>query len=151
MMTRAEAGLHDTIASRLGRSGQRYTAHRESLVRTLERSGKPLTLPDILDETPGLPQSSAYRNLVVLEHAGVVRRVITDEGFARYELAEALTEHHHHLVCSACGRVEDLMLPGQLEGTLDRTLDRLARRAGFAQVVHRLDLIGVCGDCVGSA
>lgn len=149
-MTRDGTDLHAAISGRLRRGGQRYTARREALVRTLARAGKPLTLPDILDQAPGLPQSSAYRNLVVLEHAGVVRRVVTDEGFARYELSEALTEHHHHLVCSVCGRVEDLTLPSQLEGSLDRTLDRLARRAGFAQVIHRLDLIGVCGDCMGT-
>jgi len=38
-------------------------------------------------------------------------------------------------------------LVSQLEGTLDRTLDRLAKRAGFAEVSHRLDLIGRCANC----
>ena len=38
-------------------------------------------------------------------------------------------------------------MPSDLEGTLDRTLDRLAERAGFADVDHRLDLIGTCADC----
>ena len=95
------------------------------------------------------PQSSAYRNLAVLEQAGVVRRVITEGEFARFELTEELTEHHHHLICSRCGRVEDVTVPSDLEGTLDKTLDRLAKRAGFADVDHRLDLIGTCGDCAG--
>ena len=35
-----------------------------------------------------MPQSSAYRNLAVLEQAGVIRRVITDDDFARFELDE---------------------------------------------------------------
>ena len=48
-----------------------------------------------------------YRNLVVLEQAGVVRRVTSTDDFARYELAEDLTEHHHHLICSSCGTVDD--------------------------------------------
>ena len=42
-------------------------------------------------------------------------------------------------------------MPSDLEGTLDRTLDRLARRAGFADVDHRLDLIGTCAECARRA
>lgn len=142
-----EDDLHTIAAARVRAEGQRYTAVRESLVAVLVRVGNPLTIADVLAACPGVPQSSAYRNLAVLEQAGIVRRVITDEGFARYELAEDLTEHHHHLVCSSCGRVEDVTIPGALETSMDRTLDRLARRTGFAQVSHRLDLIGTCRDC----
>jgi Fe2+ or Zn2+ uptake regulation protein len=145
-MTRTDE-LHSTAASRLRAAGQRFTAARESLLDALAGAGKPLTIADVLIACPGLPQSSAYRNLAALEQAAVVRRVITDEGSARYELAEDLTEHHHHLVCSTCGRVEDVTIPGELERSMDHTLDRLARRTGFAQVSHRLDLIGTCRDC----
>jgi Fe2+ or Zn2+ uptake regulation protein len=145
-MTRVD-DLHTTAAARLRAAGQRYTGAREALVVALAGAGKPLTIADVLSACPGVPQSSAYRNLAALEQAGIVRRVITDEDFARYELAEDLTEHHHHLVCSSCGRVEDVTIPGDLESSMDRTLDRLARRTGFAQVSHRLDLIGTCRDC----
>jgi Fe2+ or Zn2+ uptake regulation protein len=88
-----------------------------------------------------------YRNLAVLEQAGVVRRVITEGEFARFELAEDLTQHHHHLICSSCGRVEDVTVPRSFESSMDRTLDRLARKTGFATVSHRLDLIGTCRAC----
>ena len=77
----------------------------------------------------------------------MVRRVITEGEFARFELTEELTEHHHHLICSNCGRVEDVTIPPELESTMDRTVDRLARRSGFAKVRHRLDLIGTCRVC----
>jgi Fe2+ or Zn2+ uptake regulation protein len=73
--------------------------------------------------------------------------VISDEVFGRYELTEELTEHHHHLICSRCGRVEDVEIPVGLERSIDRTLDGLARGAGFATVGHRLDLIGRCRSC----
>ncbi len=139
--------LHTTIEARLRAVGQRYTPKRRALVDTLRRAGKPLSMTDVVSARSAPPQSSAYRNLAVLERAGVVRRVITEEEFARYELAEELTHHHHHLICSRCGRVEDVTVPSDLEGTLDRTLDRLAKRASFADVDHRLDLIGTCSDC----
>ena len=68
-------------------------------------------MTDVVSGRSAPPQSSAYRNLAVLEHAGVVRRVITEGEFARFELTEELTEHHHHLICSRCGRVEDVTVP----------------------------------------
>jgi Fe2+ or Zn2+ uptake regulation protein len=104
-------------------------------------------MPEILRGRRGLPQSSAYRNLGGLERAGVVRRIATEEEHGRWELTEELTGHHHHFMCSNCGRVQDVDLPPHLEAAMDRTLDRLAKGAGFATVSHRLDLIGLCSDC----
>lgn len=142
--------LHQEVASRLATSGQRYTRTRRRLVDILARAGMPLALPEIVRGRKNLPQSSAYRNLAELEAAGLIRRVASEDGFARYELAEELTGHHHHLMCSGCGRVQDLHIPIPLERRLDRTLDVLAREARFASVSHRLDLIGLCKTCASA-
>jgi Fur family ferric uptake transcriptional regulator len=139
--------VHDTAARRLREDGQRYTSQRRRLVQILARAGSPVSIPEILRGGRGLAQSSVYRNLVVLEQAGVTRRVVTEEDHARYELTEDLTGHHHHLVCSNCGRVEDVDLPTDFESSVDKTLERLARRAGFASAGHRLDVIGRCRNC----
>src|SRR5205814_2363608 len=80
-----------------------YTRNRRTLVEALDESDRPVSIPELLGERRDLAQSSAYRNLAVLERAGVVRRIVTSDEFARYELAEDLTEHHHHLICSVCG------------------------------------------------
>lgn len=137
---------HAVVAHRLSAVGQRYTSGRRRLVDALVAAPNPLAINELLAAS-ALPQSSAYRNLAVLEQAGAVRRVVTDEDFARYELAEPLAEHHHHLICSTCGRVEDVTIPASLEQSVDRTVEKLARRSGFATVAHRLDLIGTCRDC----
>jgi Fe2+ or Zn2+ uptake regulation protein len=139
--------LHREAAARLATSGQRYTPTRRRLVDILAKAGMPLSLPDIVRGRRNLPQSSAYRNLAELESAGLIRRVASEDGFGRFELAEELTGHHHHLMCSRCGRVQDLHIPTALEHQLDRALDALARDARFASVSHRLDLIGLCRDC----
>lgn len=141
------AALHQLAETRLEGASQRYTDQRRRLVQLLMSAGNPLSIPEMLRARRGLKQSSVYRNLAVLERAGVVRRVLTDEEFGRYELTEDLTGHHHHLMCSSCGKVEDVEIGSELERTLDRSLDRLARKAGFADVDHRLDLIGICSDC----
>ncbi|HKY14740.1 MAG TPA: transcriptional repressor, partial [Microthrixaceae bacterium] len=95
-------------------------------------------------------QSSAYRNLAELISADVVHRIVTSDEHARFELAEELTEHHHHLICVACGSVEDFTLAPDLEHALDTALDGVAGREGFAANHHRLDLVGRCQACRGS-
>lgn len=146
MSRAADLDPHAIVARWLSAMGQRYTAGRRRLVDALLEAPNPLAIHELLARSE-LPQSSAYRNLVVLEQAGAVRRVVTDEDFARYELAESLTAHHHHLICLSCGRVEDVMIPAALEADVDRTVGKLARRSGYETVAHRLDLVGTCGDC----
>ena len=94
------AGLAHEVATRLAGVGQRLTGTRRAIVEALANAEKPLSIPEILSTGGGLAQSSVYRNLAVLERAGAVTRVVTTDEWARFELSEALTGHHHHLVCS---------------------------------------------------
>jgi Fe2+ or Zn2+ uptake regulation protein len=145
------ADVHATVEARLRAVGQRYTPKRRELVEALRRAGRPAATNDRTGARDGLPQSSVYRNLAVLEQIAVARRVMTEEGTARYELAEDLTEHHHHLVCRDCGAVEDVTMPGGLERTITRALTQVAEGVGFVGVSHRLDLVGTCRRCGGGA
>jgi Fe2+ or Zn2+ uptake regulation protein len=135
------------IEARLRAAGQRYTDGRRQLVVRLRAAGQPLTIPELLDTAPRLPQSSAYRNLAVLEQAGVVHRIVANGDFACFELAEDLTEHHHHLICARCGSVEDFTAPPSLERSLGETASDIAAETGFTPDRHRLDLIGTCAAC----
>jgi Fe2+ or Zn2+ uptake regulation protein len=144
-----EARLHETVTRLLRAHGQRLTHHRGVIVDVLAEAAGPLTIPEILAARSGLAQSSVYRNLVVLEEAGVVHRMLTRDEFARYELAEDLTEHHHHLVCSNCGRVEDLPATPAVERSVAAAIDEAAHVAGFRTLHHRLDLVGLCANCGG--
>jgi Fe2+ or Zn2+ uptake regulation protein len=139
--------MRDTIALRLGQHQQRMTAVRDQIVGVLASTDRPLTIPEILDAGHGLAQSSVYRNLVVLEEADVVHRIVTRDEFARYELAEDLTGHHHHLVCASCGRVEDLPASESIERSVEAAVAQAARKVGFRTRHHRLDLVGTCADC----
>jgi Fe2+ or Zn2+ uptake regulation protein len=139
--------LDRTAAARLHDAGQRYTSSRAALVELLAGSNRPLTIPEILDARRGMPQSSVYRNLTVLEEAGLVQRVASSDEWARFELAEDLTEHHHHQICTSCGQVRDVTLPPGVERSLDASLSKLAAANGFTLQHHRLDLVGLCEDC----
>ena len=139
--------LDDLVAERLRVTGQRYTAARRELVDRLRAASQPVTLPDLL-EGSSLAQSSAYRNLALLEQAGAVHRIVTSADHARYELAEDLTEHHHHhLICTSCGQVEDFTVSPALERSLHDAAGEVRDVAGFTAAHHRLDLIGTCRSC----
>lgn len=139
--------LHDTAVLRLRRLGQRYTGNRRSIVEALASGRQPMTTADIRGSQRGLALSSVYRNLAVLEQAGVVHRIVSSDEFARYELAEDLTEHHHHMICSRCGSVEDFTPPPSFEKDAAKALGRVAARKGFSLQSHRFDLIGLCSRC----
>lgn len=139
--------IHTEAQLRLDQVQQRYTPLRRKIVDALIVSGHPLTTQDVRDMTKGLAQSSVYRNLVVLEESGVVVKVVTTGDIGRYELSEDLTGHHHHLICSRCGAVRDIIVPESLELDIDRTLSKLAGSEGFALDHHRLDVIGRCANC----
>ena len=139
-------GFEDVVASRLRRLGQRLTPRRRRLLDVLARAGQPLTITEILGRDGSLVMSSAYRNLVVLEQAGLVQRLSSGEGFARFELREELTQHHHHLVCSSCGSVEDVPAEPAIEEAVTALASRL-RAERFTPIGHRLDVFGLCSNC----
>ena len=146
-MATETTNVHDLASVRLRALDQRYTRGRRAIVEVLAGADAPLSIPQLLECDRSLPQSSAYRNLAELERAGVVHRIVTSDEFSRYELAEDLTEHHHHLICTTCGDVRDFTVSSALEDELDRALDRIAGAHGFAPDHHRLDLVGTCSTC----
>lgn len=146
-MASAHADIHRTVRDLLDQHDQRYTAGRRAVVAALADAGGPVTLPELIDRAPQVAQSSAYRNLAVMEEVGVVRRLVHSTEHARYELAEHLTEHHHHLICESCGSVRDVTLTPQLERRLDDAFDALAASEGFTATHHTIDLYGRCADC----
>lgn len=139
--------LHRTVGSRLHDSRERYTGNRRALVQILADASQPVAIREILGTRGDLAQSSVYRNLVVLERAGVVRRVQGPDEFARYELEEDLTHHHHHVVCSSCGAVRDFVTSPTLERTIQHVVDDASQQTGFALERHSLDLFGLCRGC----
>jgi Fur family transcriptional regulator, ferric uptake regulator len=139
--------IHRTAAERLRDDDQRYTAGRRAIVTALAESSRPLTIAELLETDPSLAQSSAYRNLTVLEQAKVVHRVIGTDEFARFELAEDLAGHHHHLICSTCGSVADFTVDPHIESLLDDAVRAVADDTGFRADHHRLDLVGLCSAC----
>lgn len=147
----ALTSVHEQAALRMAGMEQRYTPARQSLVATLAAAGRPLSIPEILAADDQVAQSSAYRNLTALVEAGVVRRVTGPDDHGRFELAEALAGHHHHLACGGCGKVEDVAPSPRLERAMAEAARLVAEEQGYEVTGHQVDLVGLCPDCRGVA
>lgn len=139
--------IHTAVFDLLHNAGHRYTDKRRAIIDILIQAGKPMLITDILLRAKNVPQSTLYRNLLVLEETKAVVRVVTNAESGCYELAEHLMGHHHHMVCAQCGSVRDVLVPEHLEHELEKAFAKVARREGFSIDRHQLDLIGRCKNC----
>lgn len=141
-------GLDREVESRLAEHGVRYTAGRETVIHALAGADGPLSASELYDDISGdLPLSSIYRSLSVLEEAGVLSPHHGTKGLTRYELAEWLKGHHHHLVCIDCGAVEDVDVADHHEIQVDEVVTAISSRASFTPINHALEIEGRCSRC----
>ena len=74
-------------------------------------------------------------------HYGFAQRRDFDGHEPNYEHRH-LGQHHDHLICTRCGRVEEFVNP-----TIEALQGTAARDKGFTPLEHRLDIYGLCADC----
>jgi Fur family transcriptional regulator, ferric uptake regulator len=86
--------------------------------------------------------ASVYRALEGLDVLGLVQRVDLGDGVARFEPSLAGGDHHHHLVCNDCGKVEPFEDP-----MLESAIERVADGRGYLVAAHDVVLRGACEDC----
>jgi Fur family transcriptional regulator, ferric uptake regulator len=91
---------------------------------------------------PNAGIASIYRALETLVELGLVHRLELGTGGAQYEPAEADGDHHHHLVCDDCGKVEAFT-----DARLERVIDNVSKAAAFRIDEHDVVLRGVCRTC----
>jgi Fur family ferric uptake transcriptional regulator len=129
----------------LADSGHRSGGAREAVVELLAEQRCCVSAQEIHDSLRDRRRSaglaSIYRALDVLAQLRLVHRVDVD-GVARYEPALPSGEHHHHAVCDACGR-RDAFADAELE----RLIDALGGRLGYAVDGHDIVLRGRCPQC----
>jgi Fur family ferric uptake transcriptional regulator len=140
---------HAKITQHLAKHGQRLTRQRRAMVDALVLIGHPATIPELLEALPDLPASTAYRNLVVLNKAGVVRILKGADEFGRFELTEKAGErHHHHIVCLNCQNVIDIAASARLEKALDEVATAMVKNRRLEIRDHRLELtVRTCPAC----
>jgi Fur family ferric uptake transcriptional regulator len=125
------------------------TRARRSVLEVLSRSVAPLTVAEIHGrlQPVGTDRVSVYRAVHLMVKEGFLRAADVTRAGVRYELTEAFTGHHHHLVCQACGRIEDLEGCLLEAPALLRLRQRIQRTRRFRVTEHELRLSGYCAGC----
>jgi Fur family transcriptional regulator, ferric uptake regulator len=135
-------GWSEHARETLTRTGHRSGGAREQIVDLLADQRCCLSAQRIherLDRRVGL--ASVYRALDTLTRLHLVHRVDVD-GIACYEPADPGGDHHHHAICDECGRLDPFE-----DDELERLIDRVGERLGYALGGHDLVLHGRCPDC----
>jgi Fur family ferric uptake transcriptional regulator len=138
--------LHESVRRRLAEREIRYTSGRKAVVTAMVRLAGPESAAE-LHRRMSVPLSSLYRSLTVLDEAGVLEKHHDADGLARFELAEWISGHHHHVVCIDCGAVEDVQLSESQERELQRLASTVAAGAGYELTGHNLEVEGLCRKC----
>lgn len=144
----ANSALDRDVEKRLAEQEIRYTTGRQAVVAAMAASDGPLSASELQEQVDSsLPLSSIYRSISVLEEAGVLAPHHGAKGLTRYELAEWLNGHHHHLVCIDCGSVEDVPVTDAHESQVDKVIHEISSIAEFTPINHALEIEGLCARC----
>ncbi|MEN0019797.1 MAG: transcriptional repressor [Planctomycetota bacterium] len=125
---------------------ERSTRQRRAIVAAFQEAGRPLSPNEVLelagDDVTTLGLSTVYRTLKRLTEDGTLAIVELPGDAARYELAHAAAQHHHHFRCDSCGKVYDIHgCSGDVESIAP---------AGFKVTGHEITLVGLCADCAAA-
>lgn len=137
------------IITALGRAGLRLTGARRVVADAVAGRRGHFTAEDVLAASrsrgPLVGRATVFRSLELLTGLGLVERVDLPSGDHAYVACEP-SIHHHHVVCSRCGRSVEV---GELG--LGPILARVESATGFRIESHRLELFGLCPECRAAA
>jgi Fur family ferric uptake transcriptional regulator len=128
-------------------SPQRMTRQRRAVEAALERSpgfcSAQALHASLRDEGERVGLATVYSQLRQMAELGLVDVVRSDAGEALYRRCGA-HEHHHHLRCRSCGRVEELKAP-----VVEAWAKEVGASSGYQDLVHSLEVTGICPACAG--
>jgi Fe2+ or Zn2+ uptake regulation protein len=125
--------------------GLSLTKARAAVFRTLLGYG-PLEMSELIARTSDrVDRASAYRAIAVFEQANISQRVrIADRDML--ELSEVFEGHHHHFVCTNCGRLIPIN-----DRQLESYIDNLPSLSNQRITNHQLEIQGICQNCLAKA
>jgi Fur family ferric uptake transcriptional regulator len=130
----------------LRKSGCKATPARLEVLAHLADSRSPMSAQDIIDRLQNkADQATVYRIIKILKEKGLIRQIDLRLNHAQYELAKK--REHHHLVCVACSRIEDVRNCG-VEAMHETILSHSRHFLKINQ--HALEFYGVCKNCAAT-
>jgi len=129
-------------------AGLKVTAPRLKILQILEQAEQHhMSAEDVYTRLKAVGDdvglATVYRVLTQFETAGLVIRHNFEGGRSVFELDQG--EHHDHLVCVKCGKVDEF-----LDEIIEERQDRIALQSGFTITDHSLTIYGICQTCSAS-
>jgi len=136
------------IEQELHKHGYKVTPQRRAIIGVIMNSHEHLTPAAlherVIREDPSVGLVTIYRTIEILAELGFICEMHAG-GSCRSYLMRRPSEHHHHLICSDCGRVIDF-----IDCDLDKLEHRLAQENKFIISSHLLEFLGQCRECRNS-
>lgn len=138
--------MKTSVTDEIRASGKRMTRTRKAVLALLESTKYPLSPSELYarlkKQSVAIDLVTVYRNLHALKTIGLVRQIkLHQEEQFRYEMKEG-REHHHHIRCRNCGRIEDLLLC-----PLKKLTALIEQETRFVVGDHSLEFSGWCPKC----
>jgi len=137
----------DTAVNAVSDAGYRVTAPRRAVADLIASRTGHFTSSDLLEEARArqlrIGRATLFRNVELFVELGALERLDLPSGEHAYVACEP-EQHHHHVVCRACGRSAEVEDSG-----LQAVVADIAQRSGYEINVHRLELFGYCPDHAG--
>jgi len=131
----------EAVSLKLEARGHRVTPSRRAVIAAVLQQAGHFTVDDLLRRCRGAGRATVFRTIRLLTELGVVCRVLLDDGSLHYRLSER-SQHHHHLVCTGCGKVQDLD-----QCSVSDLVRDLSRSSGYEIDGHWLEFYGHCAAC----
>jgi Fur family ferric uptake transcriptional regulator len=128
------------MIQRLEARDHRITAPRMAVIGVVASMAGHFTADELAAKVRGVGRATVFRTLKLLIDEGLVCRVLLEDGKLHYRVSRAA--HHHHIVCTQCGLVEDFTTCD-----VNDLIAALDRRTGFRIDSHWLELYGRCRQC----
>ena len=134
----------DVFVRALDSAGYRLTEPRRAVADLIGGRRGHFTAADLLAEAKarrlGIGRATIFRALELFTELGLVERLDLPNGEHAY--VECARRHHHHVICSTCGRTTDVEDCG-----MQAVAEEVARQSGYRIDGHRLELFGLCPRC----
>ncbi|MDD4294107.1 MAG: Fur family transcriptional regulator [Candidatus Omnitrophica bacterium] len=134
--------------------GYKLTISRQAILEVLSKTSKHLSAEEIYNDVykiyPGAGLATVYRTLELLVELGLVHKFDFGDGRARYELIEGPEgkKHHHHLICTKCGKIIDYTDFIEDEVELLKKIEKgLSEKYNFNINDHLIQFTGLCEKC----
>lgn len=127
--------------------GYKITKVRKAIVKIIFDYKKPLSVPDIqkllIKRGSRVNKTTVYREIYFLLKHGLITEINLSSNIKYYE--SAYLNHHHHLICDACGKVEEINCP-EIKKPMEE-FEKAVLKKGFEINKHSLEFYGNCVRC----